>query len=200
MPRIAYIDLAPLERHAKHAQDRHEKDLMVLHETVSHDVAGIGDIINTVKYLVEKGYGIHGMTDEEGHKAWAYGLGTSEFVHAGGVNARACGIESVSWIPYLVQTKAITNEQAWLMWMKRGAQLSATAKLVAAWHAAEPHNRPLVYSDALHPGVTSHWDVSQHFATSDGHKDCWPHHKRGYYPILHVIELAKLYAKQGYTF
>jgi hypothetical protein len=200
MPRITYINLAPIEQHAKHASDRHSKDLMTLHETVSKDVAGISDIINTVKYLVEKGYGIHGMTDQEGHKAWARGFGTSEFVHAGGVNARSCGIENVSWIPYLVQTKAITVEQAWLMWMKREAQLSATAKLVAAWHASEPYNRPLVYSDGLHPGVTSHWDVSQHFATSDGHTDCWPHHKGGYYPILHVIELAKLYAKQGYTF
>ena len=200
MPRISYIDLAPLEKHAKHANDRHRKDLMVLHETVSHEVAGIGDIIGTVKYLVDKGYGIHGMTDGEGHKAWAYGYATSEFVHCGGVNERACGIELVSWVPYLVQHKAMTMDQAWHYWMKHDVQLNATAKLVAAWHAADKAHRPLVFSDGLHPGVTSHWNVSQHFASSEGHSDCHPHHLGGYFPIQHVIELAKLYAKQGYTF
>lgn len=200
MPRINYMDLHAMEKRAKHANDRHGKDLMVLHETDSHDIAGFGDIIGNVKYLVKKGYGIHGMSDEEGHKAWAYGLGTSCFIHCGGVNERACGIEQVSWIPALVQAKSITHEQAWHMWMKRESQLIATAKLVAAWHNALPKSRPLRFSDGRSPGVTSHWNVSQHFAASEGHFDCWPHHKGGYYPILHVIDLAKTYAKQGYTF
>jgi len=200
MTRIAYMNLAPLEHNARHARDRHRKDMMVVHETDSHDIAGFNDIIGNVKYLVSKGYGIHGMTDAEGHKAWAYGYATSEFIHCGGVNSRACGIEQVSWIPYLLQKKAITNEQAWHMWMERKKQLEATAKLIAAWHNADKAHRPLKFSDGLHPGVTSHWNVSQHFAASEGHSDCHPHHQGGYYPLLHVIDLANAYAKVGYTF
>lgn len=198
--KLSYIDLAKIERHAHHANDRHIKDLMVLHETASREQVGLADIYSNVNYLVKKGFGIHGMSDGEGHKAWAYGYATSEFIHCGGVNTRACGIEQVSVVPVLLEEKLMTVAQAWHYWMHREKQLDATAKLVACWHAADPHHRPLTYSDGRHPGVTSHWDVSQHFSASDGHTDCHPHHKGGYYPIMHVIELSKLYAKQGYHF
>jgi hypothetical protein len=202
MARIEYTNLALYEKNAHHANDRHDKPLMVLHETVSHDIAGLTDIIETVKFLVAKGYGIHGMSDAEGHKAWALGYATSEFIHAGGVNSVACGIEQVSWIPYLLQHGALTMAQAYQMWIKRDRQLNATAMLVAGWHLAKPKERPLRYVDGTgsHAGVTSHWDVSQHHPESEGHSDCHPHNKGGYYPILSVIEKAKVYAAHDWHF
>jgi hypothetical protein len=167
------------------------KDLLVLHETVSKDIPGWRDITSIEAYLAHKGYGIHGMTDAEGHKAWAVGLGRAIFYHAGGVNVRACGIEQVSNIMLRSPRNVVRRH----IWAARHKQLRATALLVAAWHDTHPQHRPLVYSNGLHPGVTSHWDVSQHFSASEGHTDCHPAHKGGYYPILEVIRMARLYAK-----
>lgn len=179
---------------------RHPKDLAVLHETVSPDLPGLADIMANAQYLDKIGYGIHGLTDKEGNKAWAVTLGDAIFYQAGGVNERSIGIEQVSKIPYLLANKIITKEQAWHTWLRREAQLQATAKLLAAWHNADPHHHPLKFSDSLTAGVTSHWNVSQHFPQSKGHTDCWPHHLGGYYPILVVIEFAQSYAKLGYQF
>jgi hypothetical protein len=200
MIHLPLYDLAPIFEN--HTNGFHDKVLAVLHETVSHDVAGWGDIINVAKYLAGEKYAIHGMTDLEGHMGWARHLGRAEFSHAGGVNDIAVGIEQVSWIPYLLKTVAITKTQAWHIWLNRERQLEATAKLLAAWHNSDKKNHPLRYvdGDGEHEGVTSHWNVSNHFPASQGHTDCWPHHEGGYYPILVVIQKAVAYANQGYVF
>jgi hypothetical protein len=144
-----------------------------------------------------KGYGIHGITDAEGNIAWALGLGSAIFYQAGGVNTRSSGIEQISNIMLRSPKNAVRRH----IWVARHKQLRATAKILAAWHNHRPKHRPLVYSNGLHPGVTSHWDVSRHFARSEGHTDCWPVHKGGYYPILEVIRLAKaVYARLGVRF
>jgi len=169
------------------------KDMIVLHETVSHDLPGYKDIDSVVAYLDAKDYGIHGLTDAEGNIAWAYGLGRAIFWQAGGVNVRSIGIEQVSD----VMLRSPLNPVRKAIWVARNSQLRATAKLVAA--VSQAHNIPLVYSDGLKPGITSHWDVSQHFKQSQGHTDCWPVHKGGYYPIYEVIYLARGYAKIGYS-
>jgi len=178
----------------------HHKDSFVCHETVSGDIVGLSDITGTVNYLDKIGYGIHGMVDKEGHMAWAYGLGEALFYHAGGVNERATGCELVSLIPAMIAKKVITREQGWEMWLHRGAQLTALAKMISAWHNSDPKRRPLVRSNSLHPGVCSHWDVSQHFSASKGHWDCQPHDKGGHFPLGHVIEMAKGYVHYGYHF
>lgn len=195
---LQYIDTAKLMRPTVHG--RHAKDVAVLHETVSYDIVGLGDIKGVESYLAEVGYGIQGMSDLEGHKAWAKGLGNAVMYHAGGVNERAIGIEQVSPIPIMLQKKQITKEKAWHMWMARDAQLHATAQILAAWHNSAPTKHPLVFCDGDHPGVTSHWNVSQHHKESEGHTDCWPHHLGGYFPILLVIEFAQVYAKTGLHF
>lgn len=198
MRHLVLYDLAPIMRH--HSHGFHDKDMLVVHETVSKDAAGLADITGVAKDLAHRDYGIHGMTDLEGHKAWARGLGRAVFYQAGGVNERSCGIEQVSWIPALIQAKFLTHEQAFKHWMARQRQLQATAQLIAAWHTNSPKDHPLEYSNGNEPGVTSHWNVSQTHQKSDGHWDCWPKHEGGYYPLLYVIGLARQYADAGVSF
>jgi hypothetical protein len=174
-----------------HAHGFHNKDLIVLHETVSGDIPGWKDIDSIESYLASKDYGIHGMTDAEGNIAWAYGLGKAIFWQAGGVNERSVGIEQVSNIMLRSPSNAVRRK----LWVARNKQLRATAKLVAA--ISYTHKIPLVASDGTKPGVTSHWDVSQHFAASDGHTDCWPVNKKGYFPLNEVIWLARAYKAAG---
>lgn len=190
--KLAYHNTSAIMK--PHVHGTHAKDMVVLHETVSPDIYGWDDINGVEEYLASKDYGIHGMTDKEGHIAWALGLGKAIFWQAGGVNERSIGIEQVSNVMV-----GHTVAQAKALWAARDKQLQATARLLAAIHVAQ--GVPLVYSDGLHPGVTSHWDVSQHFAASEGHSDCHPVNKGGYYPIISVINLAKKFvASPHYTF
>jgi hypothetical protein len=190
MVKLAYKNTAGLMR--PHAHGAHRKDMIVLHETVSGDVPGWRDINDVEAYLAAKDYGIHGMTDAEGHIAWTFGLGQAVFWQCGGVNERSIGIEQVSNI----MLRSPSNKVRRAIWLARNKQLRATAKAIAAISRAQ--GVPIRYSDGLHPGVTSHWDVSQHFAASEGHTDCWPFHKGGYFPMLYVIRLAKGYYAAGY--
>jgi hypothetical protein len=111
-----------------------------------------------------------------------------------GVHSRSIGIEQVSDLMLRSPLNAVRRA----LWVAREPQLRATAKLLACISRA--HNIPLVYSNGLVPGVTSHWDVSQHFAASEGHTDCWPVKKGGYYPIGEVITLARGYKLAGFAF
>jgi hypothetical protein len=140
------------------------------------------------------------MTDLEGHCAWAYGHGDDIFYQCGGVNERSVGIEQVSYIPMMLEKGIYTMAQAKLHWAQRTAQLHATARIIAAWHQVAPSKHRINYSSGLTAGVTTHWDVSQHFAESEGHTDCHPAHKGGYYPALEVIDLARGYVSLGYHF
>lgn len=198
MHKISVLNTEPYMR--RHSHGTHQKDMFVNHETVSHDITGLDDIIGTEKYLAEKDYGIHGMTDLEGHMAWARGMGNALFYQAGGVNERSVGCENVSWIPVLVQNKTLTHEQAFRMWMARTKQLHANALLLAAWHNADRAHHPLIRSNGNSPGFCSHWDVSQHFPASEGHTDCWPHDKGGYFPLSYVLHMAIHLADLGYEF
>jgi hypothetical protein len=141
-------------------------------------------------YLKKIGYGIHGMTDKEGNIAWAQGYGNAIFYHAGGVNERSIGIEQVF--------RGASNKPGdRILWTARQAELKATAKLLAAIH--NTWKIPLLYSNGDHPGVTSHWSVSQHHPESQGHWDCHPVHLGGYYPVLSVIKIARWIALTGLT-
>lgn len=181
---------------AGHSHGIQVKDVLVVHETVSSDAPGLTDEKGIASYLASKDYGIHGITDAEGNKAWALGMGEAIFWHCGGVNGRSCGIEQIS----RVMLQAPTNAARRKLWAARQKELRATAQLIAAWHNADPNRRPLRYSDGRSPGVTSHWDVSQWSPASQGHTDCWPVHKGGYYPLLEVIQMARVYAASGLRF
>lgn len=192
MPRLQYKNITPIVKDDVHGY--HVKDLAVLHETISGDIHGWNDVSGNVNYLDKINYGIHSVNDLEGHIAWALGLGKAVFYHAGGVNERSIGIEQVSNIPLNTPSNLLRRK----LWAVRQPQLKATAKTLAAWHNAG--GGPLKYSDGLTSGVTSHWDVSQHFPASEGHTDCHPVHKGGYYPILEVIQMARVYQKAGWHF
>lgn len=180
------LNLAPIVRGDAHG--RHLKDLVVLHETVSGDTRGVTDERAVAQYLDRVGYGIHGMTDREGNIAWARGLGDAVFYHCGGVNERSIGIEQVF-------RGAHNRAGDRALWAVRQAELRATAKLLAAIH--NTWGVPLIYSDGDHPGVTSHYSVSQYHSASEGHWDCHPVHLGGYYPALAVIRLARTIARTG---
>lgn len=194
--KIHYINIAPAMAGLSHGT--HEKTMFVCHETVSHNVPGLSDITGVEGILKREGYGIHGITDKDGHKCWAKGMDDAIFYHAGDVNAVAVGVENVSEIPLLIDAKQINHDQAFHMWMERHQQLSALAILLACWHNAHPIHHPLKRSNGKigSPGVCSHWDVSRWYADSGGHWDCWPEDEGGYFPLDHVIELAKHYARQ----
>lgn len=177
-----------------HVHGRHDKDMIVLHETVSPDIPGMTDIMGVEQYLAAKDYGIHGCVDKEGNIAWAKGLGNAIFWQAGGVNERSIGIEQVSRVMLDYATMGERAKQ----WSMRKAQLNAVAKLVACISRA--HNVPLVRSEGSTPGVTTHWNVSQIYAESEGHTDCWPLYKEGYYPLGYVIKRAKYYKALYYHF
>lgn len=197
--KIHYINIAPAMHDLSHGTQT--KTMFVCHETVSHNVPGLSDILGVEGVLEREGYGIHGITDKDGHKCWAKNMGDAIFYHAGDVNGVANGVENVSEIPILVQAKTVTHEQAHKMWMERHQQLSALAILMACWHNKDPKNRPLKRSTGKieSPGVCSHWDVSRWYADSGGHWDCWPVDQGGYFPLDHVLDLAKHYAK-SYSF
>lgn len=190
MPKLQYKNTNAIMR--PHVHGHHDKDMIVLHETVSGDVPGWSDINNVEQFLANKDYGIHGMTDAEGNIAWAFGLGNAIFWQAGGVNERSIGIEQVSNI----MLRSPLNWVRKSIWLARHKQLIATAKLVAA--ICNSRGIPCQYSDGTKPGITSHWDVSQHFPRSLGHTDCWPVHKGGYYPMYYVIYLAKGFKALGW--
>lgn len=192
--RLSYHNTRAMLTH--HVHGTQKKTLIVLHETVSPDVAGWSDIDGVEQYLASKDYGIHGMTDKEGHIAWALGLGRAIFWQAGGVNSQSIGIEQVS----RVMLEAPSNAARRKLWVARNTQLRATAKLLACISRAQ--GIPLVYveGDGKHSGVTSHWSVSRYFSASEGHTDCWPVNDGGYYPTSEVLTLARGYYKAGYRF
>lgn len=201
--KLSYMDIAGIQSSAVHGH--HYKDLIVAHETVSPDYPGWQDILGVSNYLDMKDYGIHGITDLEGHIAYAHGLGDAVFWQCGGVNERSIGIEQVSRVMIQYPTDA-KRKAAWLL---RQKELKATAKLIASISNSRKNpdgsrQIPLQVSkwDHAHqmftPGVVSHYEVSQHYKESEGHTDCKPVHLGGYYPLYQVVFMARTYAKAGY--
>ena len=190
-PRLSNLrlDLNTHELMASHSHGTHDKDVIVLHETISPDALGMSDIVGVEKYLAAKDYGIHGMTDLEGHIAYALGLGHAIFYQCGGINERSIGIEQVSNVPLRSPSNVVRRK----LWAARNKELRATAALVGA--ISKVHYIPLVYSDGRRPGVTTHYSVSQWAPESEGHTDCHPVHLGGYYPALEVIAMARLWRK-----
>lgn len=195
---IDVMDIGPEQEDNCHG--RHKKDGVVMHETVSPDVIGWDDIRSISSYLDNKDYGIHGIVDSEGHKAYAVKMGTCIFWHAsssgskgnGMINTRKIGIELISTTP----PSNLTRLQKIQWWLKRERQLQHTAKLLAC--TARALNFPLTYADPEDPGITTHWDVSQTYGVPGGHTDCWPSHKGGYFPILRLVRYANAWRALGY--
>lgn len=189
------LDIGPEQADNCHDRTK-DKDIIVLHETVSPDYVGWKDIRGVSEYLDNKDYGIHGITDKEGHIAWAYNCGTCTFYHtasgAGFINTRGIGIELVSNIMLTEKD----NTKRWQWWWSRNAQIDATAQLIA-W-ISRTHKIPLVYTVGRKPGITTHWQITQTFNVVGGHVDCWPRHLGGYFPVQRIIARAAFYKSKGY--
>lgn len=198
--RLNYLHIEKTQK--PHAHGYNDKHMLVLHETVTPNMPGLADIIAVETELANRDYGIHGMTDLEGNMAWAYGCGLAVFWHAGGVNLVSNGIEQVSLIPSLIVKGVLTRDQAYKQWLSQTKQLAATAMMISAWSNTVPSERPIRYCDGSgnYPGVTSHYNVSQHHPESQGHWDCQPHDQGGHYPLGHVIEMARAFVEFGYRF
>jgi hypothetical protein len=177
----------------------HDKELLVYHETVSKDIAGMADIKANATYLDNIDYGLYGIIDREGNNGVAFNLGRAIFYVQGGENERGIGIELVSPIPTLLQQRAITKDEAYELWNARKAQLDELAKLSACLCRA--HGIPVHYTDdCTKDGITAHWNVSQKHSASQGHTDCWPRHEGGYFPMLYVTAKTKRYFDEGWRF
>lgn len=163
-----------------------KKTKIVMHETVSHDEAGITDIVKVAKYLGQKGYGIHLIVDQEGKSGYSRNE-KALYYHAKGSNESSIGIELVSYIPGL----KISPWKRLVIWLSRERQLHKAARWIAYY--CDKHNIPLRFSDGKAPGVTSHWNISRAYNVTGGHWDCWPKHQGGHFPIKRLIKLAKGY-------
>lgn len=172
------------------------KDMIVLHETVSHNKPGTGDIAGVADFMDRTGLEIHGIIDKEGHAGWAY-MRNAVFDHTasggGGVNTRSIGFELISEIP-LLPTKLERRNAWWDSDTKepnpaRQKQLDTLA-LWCAW-LSTVERIPLRYSNGAMPGITTHWHVSETWLAGDGHWDCWPIHLGGHFPALYVVNKAQ---------
>jgi len=180
----------------------HDKDGVVLHETISPQYEGLKDLISNSEYLDNKDYGIHSLTDNEGHVAHAYGLGRAIFYHTasrgnlgdGQVNSRKIGIEQISDVPSKYKSKWERTKA----WMHMQPELNATGKLIACLSRA--HGFRILDDDGDGEGVTTHYEVSKKYDVPGGHVDCHPIHLGGYYPKRQVIALARRYKRLGWHF
>jgi len=196
------VDLDLSVEQADNIHGQAGKDMIVLHETVSGQAPeSMADIRAVSHFLDVKDYGIHGIVDNDGYVAWAYGEWDAVFWHTasqgmaggGAVNRRAIGIEQISrvMLDYRSRTKR------WQAWLQMKPELHACAKLIAA--ICNTHKTvPLRSSSGRTPGIVTHWEVTQQFQVPGGHTDCWPHHLGGYYPKLLILDLAARYKKLGY--
>lgn len=172
------------------------KDLIVLHETVSRNIPGEGDIRSVARFMDDTGLEIHSIIDMEAHVGWCYDR-RAIYDHAasglGNVNTRSVGFELVSEIPLLPTKKQ--RRDAW--WdseankpnPERRKQLDTLARWCAWLHVAE--GIPLEFTNGIKSGITTHWNVSETFLGGDGHWDCWPIHLGGHFPALYVVNKAQ---------
>lgn len=145
--------------------------LIVLHSTEGHDREGAKDIEGVLKYLENKGYGVHFCIDKEGFLGQGATIRRIVY-HAAGVNSRAIGIEMIGFARFGIAG-----------WLARPRQLRKVAITLAWIHLRT--GIPLVRSTTF--GVAFHKDFP-----------AGGHHDPGMYPIRRVLRLARKYAKHGW--
>lgn len=155
----------------------------ILHDTESHDVPrSASDLLGVINFWKSDPYpsgtlnGSHYIDDADGFIAQ---IGTLADIlqHCGGANTGSIGIEQVAFARFGVQ-----------VWLARGAQLDATAKILA--YLNKHHNIPLIL-DVNH-GISTHAMQSAIHPESLGHTD-----PGRFYPKGRVIKRARAYVAAG---
>jgi len=152
---------------------------VVLHDTESHDTAGITDVKGIYDFWVTQGldYGAHLVIDKDGNTGMAaLGFG-HEMWHVGNFNGGSIGIEQIGFA-------SLTK----LVWSRsHQKQLIKVARWLAWIHHV--HGVPLTHSLQ---GVCTHADVGAAGIDTSGHTDPGTN-----YPLRTVLWLANRYVRRG---
>lgn len=175
-PRIQY-------RHDGATHGTHIPARIVLHDTESHDVAGIGDIRGIYEFWDRQGlgYGAHFVVDGEGNIGQGASC-TKIMWHVGNHNTGSIGIEQVGFASFTT-----------FMWNRnKRAQTIKVARLLA-WLSVH-YQIPLVIDTDI--GVCTHAMLSRQDSRAgienSGHSDPGTG-----YPLAFVLWLARRYVRLG---
>lgn len=167
----------------------HKPVRIVLHDTESHDTAGVAEIRGVFNFWhTQKNpdgtlakYGAHFVVDRNGNVGRG-GDPTQIQWHVTNLNTGSIGIEQIGFATF-------RN----LVWRrKRRKQLYAVARIIAWAHGR--YGIPIrVRHDPRLPGVTTHRRVGLAGIDPSGHTDPGPH-----YPLGFVIFLAKMIQRIGF--
>lgn len=203
MPKL-HLDLNIAEQQRDNVHGMHSKIGVVLHETVSANYKGLGDIRSVSNFLDAEDYGIHGITDADGNKAWSYGLGKAVFYHTASRGRKGVGVANTNFVGIEQVSRVMLDHHdrgsRIKAWLGMNAEINATAQLIACCaraHGFEIKDNP---GNSELPGVTTHWEITNYYDVPGGHVDCWPSHRGGYYPKRLIIRRAKLYYAAGWHF
>lgn len=182
MPKLTPIHKPTVQYHAPRGALTHggmgNPVRVVLHDTESHEVKGIGDIQGIIaawERTPDK-LGAHFIVDQEGNIGQC-GEPTELMYHTGGANTGSVGIEQINFA-------SSTKHQ----WEAHPDQLIKVAKLLA-WLHTEYHI-PLRVSTIS--GVSTHAMQSKIHPESMGHTDPGVN-----YPLQEVLDLAAGYVAAG---
>jgi N-acetyl-anhydromuramyl-L-alanine amidase AmpD len=157
---------------------------IVLHDTESHDHAGIGDIkaigdffnrsnVQASSHICVDGEGNTARYVPDERKAW----------HCAGYNSQTLGIEQIGFATF---TRSLWDSN-------RRAQLKKTAKWIAWW--SKKYNIP-IQKGAVSNGVVTRRGVLMHSdlgAIGGGHHDPGPG-----FPFWTVLRYARWYKRYGW--
>lgn len=159
--------------------------LIVLHDTESHDRAGISDLQGLVNYFDQPSTqaSSHVIVDGEGHSARCVSDSEKAW-HCMDFNSISLGIEQIGFATF---TQAIWSR-------RKRTQLRKTAQYIAYWSHSYgiPIQRAVVgVGGAVHrSGITTHAALG---ASGGGHHDPG----KGY-PLALVLRMANYYKKYGW--
>jgi len=156
---------------------------IVLHDTESHDTAGLGDIraigdffnrssVQASSHICIDAEGNTARYVPDGRKAW----------HCAGYNSQTLGIEQVGLASF-----------SKTQWLRRLPQLKKAAKWIAWW--SKEYGIPIQRGRVLNGQVTRRGVLmhSERGAIGGGHHD-----PGGGYPIWIVLRMARWYARYGW--
>lgn len=170
-PPVAYDGRALVAAHGTHTPRR-----IVLHDTESHDVAGITDLSGIARFWHSQGlgYGAHVGVDKEGLSA-RYVSDTRIGWHVANRNTGSLGVEQIGFASFPLA-----------VWWTRPRQLRTVARWLAYW--SDRYSIPLRVD--VDNGVSTHAMQSKAYGGS--------HYDPGAgYPLRFVVQLARTYQRFG---